>query len=666
MKGSVEEYITCTEPTKKKKTQKHDESGKSIVKESQSHSNENKKKKKKASVTEDALEIADVVPKKKKKGKALDEDMASCDFIINNVPKKKKKKNVEDEVLESIDPLHKKEKHSAVEESKEIVTKKKKLKQTEGSLEDKATKIQNVSTDVSVSQKKKKKVSALEEKSGSSKDDQPEMSDYTEAKKIKKKKKTASVQNEDDVIDGHDVHHGEEDRESLRVSKKKKKRKLSITDEKSGHRESALNGSRGKERDIVSDGASKKKNKAKDTSELADEAHESLHVICREEEKQKSKTKKKMSCVQSENDVIDGHEVHHGREDGESLRVSKKKKKRKLTITDERFGHGKSDLNGNRDKEYDDISDGASKKKKRKKAKDTAELADGAHESLHVTCREEEKQKSKMRKKEKMASVHSEDDVIDGHHVHLGKEDEESLRVSKKMKKRKLSITDTESVHGESDLNRNLDNKYDLISDGASKKKKRNKAKEMAESADGAHQSVHVTCNEEEKSVRRKKEKMLKDEEHSANEDTQKVPKKKQKDKGETKNSKKLSKKQEVLTDIPPGPAQDEVHIDKGTKFGQWDTATFQNPEQQSKFLRLLGGFKKGNQANLTSTSNQGKANMALGKQGEQVLERNLQAEFDKALSWKQTRGIGLGFQPAPNKNFYIDKTLSRSVKFND
>ncbi|XP_073503708.1 lysine-rich nucleolar protein 1 isoform X1 [Phyllobates terribilis] len=525
MTGSDEKYITCTESAKKKKKQKHDESGKSIVKESQCHSNKNKKKKKaivtedaseiadivpkkkdkaldediascnliindvpkkkkkkhdesgksivkesqchnnknkkkkKAIVTEDALEIADIVPKKKK-DKALDEDVASRDLIMNDVPKKKKKKNIVDDVLESVDPLHKKEKHSTVEESKEIVTKKKKYKRTEGNLEDGATKTQNIGTDVSVGQKKKKKVSVLEEHSGYPKDDQPKVSDYTEAKKIKKKKKTDFVQSEDDVIDGHDVHNG--------------------------------------------------------------------------------------------------------REDGESLRVSQKKKKRKLSITDERYGHGDSDLNGNRDEEYDYIFDGASKKKKRNKAKETAELADGADESLHVTCHEEEKQKSK----------------------------------------------------------------------------------------------------------RKKKEKMLKDEAHSAHEDTTEVPKKKQKNKEGTKTSNKSSKKREEHTDFQPESAQDgstdEVHIHKGTKFGQWDTATFQNPEQQTKFLRLLGGFKKGNQANLMSTSNQVKANMAMGKQGEQVLERSLQAEFDKALSWKENRGIGLGFQPAPNNSFYIDKSASRSVKFED
>ncbi|KAM4632341.1 lysine-rich nucleolar protein 1 isoform 2-T2 [Discoglossus pictus] len=112
---------------------------------------------------------------------------------------------------------------------------------------------------------------------------------------------------------------------------------------------------------------------------------------------------------------------------------------------------------------------------------------------------------------------------------------------------------------------------------------------------------------------------------------------------------------------------QEEIDRESGKskRFGQWDTATFQNSEQQTKFLRLLGGFKKGNEATLKSPG-QPKANMALSKAGEQTLERNLMQEFDKALGWKQNRGLGLGFQPQPKKSFYIDKTFSKSTKFED
>uniref|UniRef100_A0A672TKX2 Small acidic protein-like domain-containing protein n=2 Tax=Strigops habroptila TaxID=2489341 RepID=A0A672TKX2_STRHB len=106
--------------------------------------------------------------------------------------------------------------------------------------------------------------------------------------------------------------------------------------------------------------------------------------------------------------------------------------------------------------------------------------------------------------------------------------------------------------------------------------------------------------------------------------------------------------------------------VDKGTKFGQWSTAAFQSSEQQMKFFRLMGDFKKGSVPiqNLSATTN--KPNMALNREGEEKLQQALKMEFDKAMDLKQHRGIGLGFQPAANKKVYIDKYTSRSIKFKD
>ncbi|KAM8934192.1 lysine-rich nucleolar protein 1 [Pelodytes ibericus] len=115
---------------------------------------------------------------------------------------------------------------------------------------------------------------------------------------------------------------------------------------------------------------------------------------------------------------------------------------------------------------------------------------------------------------------------------------------------------------------------------------------------------------------------------------------------------------------IPPTiPVQQATELGD-LKFGQWDTAAFQSSDQKTKFLRLMGGFKKGNQAALTPSANHMKANMALGKTEEKVLERNLQTEFDKALNWRKNSGIGLGFQTVQKKTFHIDTSVSRSVKF--
>ncbi|XP_062999580.1 lysine-rich nucleolar protein 1 [Elgaria multicarinata webbii] len=98
--------------------------------------------------------------------------------------------------------------------------------------------------------------------------------------------------------------------------------------------------------------------------------------------------------------------------------------------------------------------------------------------------------------------------------------------------------------------------------------------------------------------------------------------------------------------------------------FGQWSTATFESSERKTKFLRLLGGFKKGSASAPDFLAPAPKLNMALGKSREQNLQRNLQAEFEKAVEWKHRRGLGLGFQPAPQKRVHIDKYASKSIKF--
>ncbi|XP_010568869.1 PREDICTED: lysine-rich nucleolar protein 1 [Haliaeetus leucocephalus] len=106
--------------------------------------------------------------------------------------------------------------------------------------------------------------------------------------------------------------------------------------------------------------------------------------------------------------------------------------------------------------------------------------------------------------------------------------------------------------------------------------------------------------------------------------------------------------------------------VERDTKFGQWSTAAFQSSEEEMKFFRLMGGFKKGSAPiqNLSATTN--KPNMALNREGEERLQQALKMEFDKAMDLKQHRGIGLGFQPAANKKVYIDKYTSRSIKFED
>ncbi|XP_066054417.1 lysine-rich nucleolar protein 1 isoform X2 [Chamaea fasciata] len=106
--------------------------------------------------------------------------------------------------------------------------------------------------------------------------------------------------------------------------------------------------------------------------------------------------------------------------------------------------------------------------------------------------------------------------------------------------------------------------------------------------------------------------------------------------------------------------------VGQDTKLGQWSTAAFKSSEEQMKFFRLMGGFKKGSVPMQNPSATTNKPNMALNKEGEQKLQQALKMEFDKAMDLKQHRGIGLGFQPTANKKVYIDKYASRSIKFED
>ncbi|NXG05714.1 KNOP1 protein, partial [Sakesphorus luctuosus] len=106
--------------------------------------------------------------------------------------------------------------------------------------------------------------------------------------------------------------------------------------------------------------------------------------------------------------------------------------------------------------------------------------------------------------------------------------------------------------------------------------------------------------------------------------------------------------------------------VGQDTKFGQWSTAAFKSSEEEMKFFRLMGGFKKGSMPTQNLSATTAKPNMALNREGQEKLQQALKMEFDKAMDLKQHRGIGLGFQPTANKKGYIDKYTSRSIKFED
>ncbi|XP_036046304.1 lysine-rich nucleolar protein 1 isoform X2 [Onychomys torridus] len=103
-----------------------------------------------------------------------------------------------------------------------------------------------------------------------------------------------------------------------------------------------------------------------------------------------------------------------------------------------------------------------------------------------------------------------------------------------------------------------------------------------------------------------------------------------------------------------------------GTQFGQWDTAGFENEEQKLKFLKLMGGFKHLSPSFSRPPSMSSRSNMALNKKSSDMLQQNLQRDYDRAMSWKYNRGTGLGFSSEARKVFYIDRNASKSIKLQD
>nr|XP_023851087.1 lysine-rich nucleolar protein 1 [Salvelinus alpinus]XP_023851088.1 lysine-rich nucleolar protein 1 [Salvelinus alpinus]XP_023851089.1 lysine-rich nucleolar protein 1 [Salvelinus alpinus]XP_023851090.1 lysine-rich nucleolar protein 1 [Salvelinus alpinus]XP_023851091.1 lysine-rich nucleolar protein 1 [Salvelinus alpinus] len=126
-----------------------------------------------------------------------------------------------------------------------------------------------------------------------------------------------------------------------------------------------------------------------------------------------------------------------------------------------------------------------------------------------------------------------------------------------------------------------------------------------------------------------------------------------------------------------------EIHIDQGRRLalqneidqksnpvqlkaapvpsglGQWGTAQFDSSDQHSKFLRLMGGFKKSGQPMATSGATGGRANMALTKDGQQSLQQGLLGNLS-ALSraaWTSRRGRDLGSRRRPIRSLRLTST---------
>ncbi|NXL60327.1 KNOP1 protein, partial [Chordeiles acutipennis] len=264
--------------------------------------------------------------------------------------------------------------------------------------------------------------------------------------------------------------------------------------------------------------------------------------------------------------------------------------------------------------------------------------------------------------------------------------------VIKKKKKKKIKKEEEETTYSKVSLNNDSASKSQKITLQESNRKNKESEMKRAECVTGDVVD-RVLCNSNHMLCDRKRKKRIKEAPQSfAEESGSKANTKKKKIKREAMGNKELEHVDDVTIVQEKKGNCDEVNIDKvrrqalqeeidrasgktkvfsptveqDTKFGQWSTAAFQSSEEEMKFFRLMGGFKKGSLPIQNRPATTNRPNMALNREGEEKLQQALKMEFDKAMDLKQHRRIGLGFQPAANKKVYIDRYISRSIKFED
>ncbi|CAM4470001.1 unnamed protein product [Leuciscus chuanchicus] len=336
-------------------------------------------------------------------------------------------------------------------------------------------------------------------------------------------------------------------------------------------------------------------------------------------------------------------------EDGEHV-VSKKKKAKKKGYEDEVDGIKNKKTIKEVEVKEEEVDIGHSVETVKKKKKKKTELEDGETKKKRKKkaahkCIEEEQKVKKKKSKKKPSAEEEPDEVISS-----------KKKPEKKSKKQKKNFKCADE--GESLPHAN----GGPVSSPEKKMKKNIKVK-----ADDVIEMVEEepVGKEERKEVRNKTlEKIKKD------------------IKEERREALRASKARDIVfLSAKPGN-QDEVSIDQARRLalqmdidkesqpkptlGQWGTAQFDSPDRQTKFLRLMGGFKKGSQPVAGSP---GSANMALGKEGQQTLQQGLLGQFERAQSHHmdfKMKGAGLGFAAPSNKKFTIDANARNSVRFDD
>ncbi|XP_013405307.1 lysine-rich nucleolar protein 1-like [Lingula anatina] len=441
----------------------------------------------------------------------------------------------------------------------------------------------------------------------------------------------------------------------LREEPKKKKKK-----HKKERKETDLELSVSTVNEVESDTPKKKKKKNKENSVECDDTHVPVHVTDSAEGEGKPKKKKKRKNMEEVSNVpCIGDDVIV-----EECQITKKKKKNKKDKKAKEVDGApetetqmienqvvkskkikKSDDEGNVVHAIEDIHDQdvtpSSKQKKKKKDKSEREVERCPPAIAEELSSKKKKKKKKKKDSEKVNSGTENDVVAVTEDCHV------------KPKKRKYEQ--------ESDNFKALEQQTDPIeySMGKTKKKKKNRDASQADKEGSKEhlQNENLTDNGQRQNQR--------EESHSSLNGKEKV------DSGDASRSEKIM---HLLGGFRKVQANEEgQNTNSGVaSVTQWSTANLGSSDRQQKFMRLLGGFKKGTTQTKDGASGAGGlgGRKAFNKEEEEKVNSALESQFQKAMEMKlnTTKGIGLGFQEAPgaNKIFYIDKSKSNSVKFED
>ncbi|XP_075896304.1 uncharacterized protein knop1 isoform X2 [Nelusetta ayraudi] len=370
-----------------------------------------------------------------------------------------------------------------------------------------------------------------------------------------------------------------------------------------------------------------------------------------------TKLKKKTLKNESEN----AEEVEEEQQTGERKQI-KKGKKRKCEASVVTEGSGKNFTGVKQKKKYDEETHKASegicvaKKKVKTVVADQVEtepLEEDAVEGDGVKQVKKMK-KSKKEKTEDVEKAENEDGAIKKKKAKSENSEtvkEEEMVSEKKVKKEKIKKASVEVTE---------------VEEEETVKKKKKKKSQQLNGEEKEQQTVE--CEEEQSgkmdvvSKKKKKKPSESSEAQGAQDECDAGAKKRKKIR--EKGDEQQERRQALQNDIDQGSQPATPTKPEG--LGQWSTAQFDSADQQQKFLRLMGGFKKGFQP---ASGTPGKANMALGKDAQLQLQQGLQGQFERAHSRRidsGNRGAGLGFAAPSNKKFFIDVNASRSVRFDD